>query len=287
MKLFRNKLTVSIALLSVGFLILLGYSVNRENRSFVENGVGVVFNGVQEKLYGFNDNVKGMLSFFFSFSEVKKENETLRKRNSELEGKALQFDSVKAENERLRDMLAFKDRNSFYEYIGCHIINKGGQGILDQYTIDKGSKDGVVKGRIVITSEGLVGQVTSVNTDWSIVQTLGSENIAVAAMVQNTKDSTGIVKGFKDRNNKLLAKLDNLPQDSEIKKDDVITTSGEGYIYPKGIRIGKVIEVGEDKAKVMKNAVIEPYVDFNKLEELFIIVPKDKNSSKYQGEEIR
>ena len=71
-----------------------------------------------------------------------------------------------------------------------------------------------------------------------------------------------------------------LPIDSEIKEGDVIMTSGVGMLYPKEIRIGEVTKVEEDKVKVMKSAIVKPYVDFNKLEELFVIVPKDIRDTK-------
>ena len=100
-------------------------------------------------------------------------------------------------------------------------------------------------------------------------------------MVQSTRDATGYIKGFKDSQNRNLAKVYDLPMDSEVKEGDVIMTSGVGMLYPKEIRIGEVITVEEDKVKVMKNAVVKPYVDFNKLEELFIVSPKDTREIKY------
>ena len=94
-------------------------------------------------------------------------------------------------------------------------------------------------------------------------------------LVQRTRDNNGIVKGYKDENNKLLAQIERLSLDSAIKKGDVILTSGLGGIYPAGIRIGNVLSVHEDKGEVMKSAIIEPYVDFTKIEEVFIVVPKE------------
>ena len=90
-----------------------------------------------------------------------------------------------------------------------------------------------------------------------------------------------MVKGYSDSNNQFLAKLYYLPQDSTIKKGDVILTSGINNSYPRGIRIGTVISVEDDKGKVMKNALIKPYVNFDKLQELLIVVPQDKTDIKY------
>lgn len=284
MEFFKNKLAVIVVLLSVTFLILIGYSVKRENKSFLENGVGVTLNTIQGVVYKISDKAYTYVSFVTNFSDVKNENEILRKKNSELEEKALEFDSLKSENERLRSLLNFQTRNSYYNFVVCHIMGRPNNGELNGYIIDKGIRDGVSKGMVVVNAEGLVGQVTSTANNWSIVQTLADENIAVGAMVENTKENNGVVKGYKDSNKNLLAKIYYLPLNSAIKEGDVITTSGDGFLYPKGIRIGKVVKVEEDRGKVMKNAVIQPYVDFNKLEEVSIIIPKDKANIRYEGE---
>ena len=114
-----------------------------------------------------------------------------------------------------------------------------------------------------------------------MVETILNENMAVSVMVDSTRETTGILRGYKENKNEDLVKAYNLPIDSEIKEGDVILTSGLGMIYPKEIRIGEVISVETDNVMVMKNAVIKPYVDFNKLEELFVVVPKDKINVKY------
>lgn len=278
---FKNKLTVVIIVLSVSFLFLIGYTVKREHTSVVENGVGATLNSVQGVVYNAGNYVKDFVEFTFSFSNVKKENEALRKENDELQHKLVTYDSLLSENERLQEALNFKNQRNEYNYIGCHIESRSGGNYLDGFTIDKGLKDGLKKGMIAITSRGLVGQVTSVSNNWAIVQSLSNENIAVGAMVQDTEDNNGIVKGYKDSDNRVLAKIYQLPLDSNIKKDDVILTSGQGNLYPKAIRIGYVLEVEEDKGKNMKNAIIQPYVDFNKLQEVMVVVPKDPNEIKY------
>lgn len=281
MKFFRNKLAVTIIVLSVTFLGIIFYSVKRDNKSIIESGAGSVLNPVQKVLYSVNNSVKNFLDFAFNFREVKEENKRLAERNNDLETKAVEYDNLKNENDRLREMLDFKNQRSDYDYISCNIIGKSGGSLLEGYTIDRGKKDGLEVGMVVVGAKGLVGQVTSVDSNYAIVQTLLNENIAVSVLVESTRETTGIVKGYKDSNNRLLAKVYYLPIDSQIKEGDVILTSNQGGIYPKEIKIGQVLSVEEDKGKIMKNAIIEPYVDFNKLEELLVVVPKDKKNIKY------
>jgi rod shape-determining protein MreC len=281
MKFAKNKLAVVIIILSVTFLSLIAYSANREKMSLVENGVGVTINSVQGVFYKGFYKIRDSFKFITNFSKVKKENEELRKANIELQAKVLEYDDLEQESVRLRSMLNFSKQREEYNYVGADIIGVSGNNFLDGFIINKGENKGIKKRMIAMTGEGLVGQVTSVGNNWAIVQCLSNENIAVAALVQSTSENNGIVKGYKDENNKLLAVIQRLSLDSLIKKDDVIVTSGLGGIYPSGIRIGKVLSVHEDKGEVMKSAIIEPYVNFSRIEEVFIVVPKENREIKY------
>lgn len=281
MKNIKNKLAVIVIILSVCFLFLIGYSVQKENVSLVENGVGATLNPIQGLFYKVGNSVKNSLSFIFSVNDIKKENEELRSRNSELENKVTQNVLLEQENQRLRGMLNFTDLRNEYNYIGCDIVGISGANFLDGYVINKGKNVGIQKGMVAITGEGLVGQVTSVGDNWAIVQSLCNENIAVAGYELSTQESDGIVKGYKGNEDKFLAQITGLSIKSQVSKGDTILTSGLGGIYPKGIKIGEVLEVEEDKAAVVKNAIIKPSVDFNKLEQLIIVVPKETRDVKY------
>lgn len=281
MKFLKNKLAVTIVVLSVAFLILIVSTVKRENKSMIESGAGATLSPVQSIIYKATNRVKESVDFFLNFSEVKSENKNLIIENEKLKDKLLEYSDLAEENERLRKILNFTEEHNNYDYVGCDIIGYPNNNISEGYIINKGKNANIQKGMIVVAAEGLVGQVTSVGVNWSIVQSLVNENIVVAVMADSTREATGYIQGFKDRQNRNLAKVYDLPIDSEIKKGDVIITSGVGMLYPKEIRIGEVISVEEDKVKVMKSAVVKPYVDFNKLEELFIIIPKETREVKY------
>jgi rod shape-determining protein MreC len=281
MKLLKNKLAVTIIVLSVAFLVLIISTVKRDNKSMIESGAGAALNPVQSIIYKATNRVKESVDFFLNFSEVRNENKNLTKENEQLKDKLLQNSNLEDENERLRKILNFTEEHNNYDYVGCDIIGYPNNNISEGYIINKGENAKIQKGMVVIAAEGLVGQVTSVGSNWSIVQSLANENIVVAVMADSTREATGYIKGYKDRQNRNLAKVYDLPIDSKIKEGDVIMTSGVGMLYPKEIRVGEVTKVEEDKVKVMKSAEVKPYVDFNKLEELFIIVPKETREVKY------
>ena len=275
MKPFKNKLAVTIVVLSVAFLGIIIFSV-KSNSSIISSGVGSVISPLQKIIYNANDKLKESFDFFINFSKVKQENEELAAKNAELENKLIEYNRMKGENQTLREMFEYSEANENYNYLGCNIVGYSGGNISNGYVIDKGTNDGVKKDMIVITPQGLVGKVTKAENSYSIVQTILNENIAVASMVESTRETTGVLQGVTDNKNKNLTILSNIPIDSEIKEGDVILTSGLGGMYPQEIRIGEVISVEVDSVGIMKKAIVKPYVDFNKLEGLFVVVPKEE-----------
>lgn len=274
MKPFKNKLAVTIVLLSVAFCGMIIYSLKSDTNA-ISSSVSTVVSPLQKFVYSANNRIKETVDFFLNFTEVKKENEELARKNTELENKLIEYDSLKSEVERLRETLNFTEANKNYTYEGVNIIGYSGSALSDGYIVDKGSKDGIRKNMVVISAKGLVGKVTKVSTNFAIVQSILNENIAVAVMNQNTPESTGMLKGISDKKDTNLTQIDNLPIDSEVKEGDVIITSGLGKIYPKNIPIGTVVSVEEDNVKVMKSAIVKPFVDFTNLEELYIVIPNN------------
>lgn len=280
MKLLKNKLTVTVIVLSVAFLGLIMATASRDTKG-LESMAGDTLNPIQKVAYNMNRGLKDFVDIVLNFSEVRAENKELVKENEELKNKITEDSDLEEENQRLRSLLDLKNENDNYNYIATNIISYAGGGVIDGYVVDKGTNDGIKKNMVVVSENGLVGQVSSVGSNWAIVQTIINENINVSVMVQSTRENTGILQGYTSNSNEFLLKVSNLPMDSEVKEGDQIITSGLGMLYPKETRVGEVISVEEDKVKVMKTAIVKPSVDFNKLEELCIIAPKDTTEIKY------
>lgn len=272
MKPFKNKLAVTIVLLSVAFCGMIIYSLQSDANG-ISSSVSTVVSPLQKIVYNINSRVKETVDFFLNFSEVKLENEQLKQKNAELANELIEYESLKDEVERLREALNFTESRSNYNYVGVNIIGYSGSSLSDGYIIDKGSNDGIAKNMVVVSYKGLVGKVTKVSSNFAVVQSILNENIAVAVMDQQTRDATGVLQGLSDKKDTNMTVVYNLPIDSNVKEGDIIITSGLGKIYPKEIPVGTVVSVQEDNVKVMKSAVVEPFVNFNKLEELFVVIP--------------
>lgn len=272
MKPFKNKLAVTIFLLSVAFCGMIIYSLQSDANG-ISSSVSTVVSPLQKIVYNINSRVKETVDFFLNFSEVKLENEELKEKNTKLANELIEYESLKDEVERLREALNFTESKNNYNYVGVNIIGYSGSSLSDGYIIDKGSNDGIAKNMVVVSSKGLVGKVTKVSSNFAIVQSILNENIAVAVMDQQTREATGVLQGLSDKKDNNMPVVYNLPINSDVKEGDIIITSGLGKIYPKEIPVGTVVSVEEDNVKVMKSAVVEPFVNFNEVEELFVVIP--------------
>ena len=272
MKPFKNKLAVTIVLLSVAFCGMIIYSLQSDANG-ISSSVSTVVSPLQKIVYNINSRVKETVDFFLNFSEVKLENEELKKKNTKLANELIEYESLKDEVERLREALNFTESKNNYKYVGVNIIGYSGNSLSDGYIIDKGSNDGIDKNMVVVSSKGLVGKVTKVASNFAIVQSILNENIAVAVMDQQTREATGVLQGLSDKKDNNMTVVYNLPISSDVKEGDIIITSGLGKIYPTEIPVGTVVSVEEDNVRVMKSAVVEPFVNFNEVEELFVVIP--------------
>ena len=181
------------------------------------------------------------------------------------------MDSLRAENERLKQLLAFADSTPDLNYVTGTVIGRS-QGIwFDTFTINVGRSQGVEKNMPVVNAKGLVGHVTDVGATWSKVVALIDSSVSVSVMVERTRDS-GMVRGMLEVGNEAdKLELYYLPSDSDLVPGDKIVTSGIGGLYPKGVLVGEVISVSRASDNG-SNALVQPSVDFRHLEEMMVVI---------------
>ena len=87
-------------------------------------------------------------------------------------------------------------------------------------------------------------------------------------MVQRSR-ARGIVRGTGDRR----LEFEFVVRGDDVQAGDVVITSGVGGVYPKGLRIGVVVEVAADERAAAAHARrVEPAVDFGRLEQVFVML---------------
>lgn len=197
---------------------------------------------------------------------LEKENRKLKQKLLELQEENHQLNEVRLENERLRKLLQFNEKNSL-TMIGAEVIGRDPSSWFKSITIDKGERDGVRKGMAVVSPEGVIGQILKISPHYSTVLLITDYNSAIDSIVQRTR-AKAIIEG-KGENR---CQLKYLLRTEEVAEGDVVVTSGLAGNFPKGLKIGEVSKVDKRGHGVFQYAELVPSVDLNRLEEVFIIM---------------
>jgi len=182
---------------------------------------------------------------------------------------ASQIKALQEENELLKKELSFVNENKL-KYVAAKIIS----GVSDPYSqtvvINRGRQEGLTKGMAVVTGQGvLIGKLTEVGDGFSKVLLLTDNMSKVAATVQNSDRTAGLVEGQFG----LSFSMTNIARNQQIKEGDTIVTSGlEGQI-PKNLLIAQVESVKEVESEIFKTAILTPIVSFADLSNVLVIIP--------------
>lgn len=263
---FRNKLFISIIAISIILITLITItSHGRTKPTAVEGVIGRIVTPVQRVLYSTGEFFKTTLSNLYELRNLKDENEALKTELEKLKEQNRQLIQMALENNRLRTLLDFKEKNTQFTYIGANVTGRDPGNWYDVYTINKGTKDGIEINDAVIVGNGyLVGKVIEVGPTYSKIMAIIDERSSVSIVVNRTRDM-GIVSGSSTEDIIAIMELE-----ADIVKGDDIMTSGYS-VLPQNLYIGKVKSVEKQERKLQKIVVIEPAVDFERLEEVFVI----------------
>jgi len=120
---------------------------------------------------------------------------------------------------------------------------------------------------VAITYLGLAGRVVETTDTTSKIMLINDPNLSVSCIVQRSRQE-GLVSG--SLGSFLIMRY--LPKEADIKVSDVILTSGLTNLYPKGLLVGTVAEVGEELSGLARYAIIKPAVELYNIEEVLIIM---------------
>lgn len=260
-------LSLIIFLLSLTFLT----GKFRFNYTFAEDLILTGLSPVQ----GFFSQISRKTYTFFqgivNYNRLLEENARLKSELAARDNLYYKLLELQKENYRLREMLGFKERTE-YALLPAEVIARDPSHWFETIIINKGYADGVEKDMAVVTAEGLVGSVMFVSRNSSQVLMLTDSRRAVSALVQRSREPgfIGIVEGYPEKNSYL--RLTNLPPEANVQPGDIVISSGLGGVFPKGLVIGHVLEVGNDKSGLLQQATVVPAVNFNRLEEVFVVL---------------
>ncbi|MBU4152737.1 MAG: rod shape-determining protein MreC, partial [Proteobacteria bacterium] len=209
--------------------------------------------------------VSGFWDRYVSLVGVSEENERLREEIKRYVAINAETREAVATNVRLSQLLDLS-HSIDDPTLTAQVIGRDPALWFKTMTIDKGITAGVEKGMPVVTVEGVVGQVINVSPRFSKVLLAVDPNSAIDAIVQSTR-SLGIIKG-----NGQGYRLEYVLKEKLVAGDDLVITSGMGGVFPKGLLIGTVTDVGKDRRGMFHSIAVKPAVDFRELEYVTIIL---------------
>jgi rod shape-determining protein MreC len=271
---FSKKTLMAVGLVALIATNIIALSVNSK-RNFPSNGTGrvvIFFVAPFQDLFTRSIRFTGdVWNHYFFLASAAKENDRLKKALTHALEQNNKYKEMELANSRLRNLLNFKETVS-QTLLAAEVVGKDPSSWFKSIIIDRGTDDGIKKGFPVVVSEGIVGQVIDVSSDYSKVLLIIDKNSAVDALVQRTR-ARGIIKGdLADR-----CHFKYVLRKNDIKVGDTVISSGLDGVYPKGFRIGQVSGVARFNSGIFQEVSVIPYVDFEKLEEVLVVLNPPKH----------
>jgi rod shape-determining protein MreC len=154
--------------------------------------------------------------------------------------------------------------------VAAQVIGSSGSDLSRIIYIDKGKNAGIEPDMAVMTSDGVVGKVLLVYPSVAQVLLVSDQSSGVGAILEKTR-LQGVLRGTASGE----VVLERVMSDEQVPVGETVLTSGGDQIFPKGLPVGTVTEVGRGK-DLFLNIKIKPAADLSKLEEVLVLIEKQE-----------
>ncbi|QJC33921.1 rod shape-determining protein MreC [Enterobacteriaceae endosymbiont of Donacia cinerea] len=210
---------------------------------------------------------KNTFNYFIKNNILQKKNKNLNNKILQQKIKLYSLQKIKYDNDNLRNFLQLpilkEKKNILAEIIPIYFpINK------DVIFINKGLKDNIKPGTIVLNNQGVVGQVISSKNRSSQVLLICNKKIFLPVQIKNS-NITFIINGNGCTNN---LKSEYISTDINLHKGDILVTSGLDEQYPIGYPVGKITDIFFDKKKNFNTIYVKPFLQIEKIKYLILLI---------------
>jgi rod shape-determining protein MreC len=261
---------LSIALLALPFFFLKANLNEPPKLTMVDRWLLQLSAPVQWVAIKVATGVSAVFEEYVYLVEVQRENERLAYENARLKQQVSELEALERENQRLRSMLVLRDELPGQK-ISARVIAKDISPLFRvlRIRLDRGADDRVLAGMPVVTSEGLVGQISRVTERFAEVMLTVDEGSAVDVIIQRT-GSRGMLHGTGETDS-YKARIQYLLRADEVRVGDTVFTSGLGRRFPPNLMVGTVTNVQKRDFGLYQLAEVVPSVNFSHLEEVFVL----------------
>jgi rod shape-determining protein MreC len=269
---FRNKKLVYAAVAGLLLIVVfvLPASLSRKGKGAVRGVVAPAERGTA----GLGRRLSEAVSAIRGMGGAVEENRDLSHKLVRLQAELNSLREAEADNARLRRAFKFQHQTP-YSMIPCDVVSRNISGWWNAVSLGKGASHGIEGNHAVISPDGLVGKTTEeVSKRTSEVLLVCDPSFRVSAKVERA-NAFGLVRGQgSNLKGQPVARIDFIDKDAEIRVgDDVVTSglSGKGGVFPKGVHIGRVVKVRQDKSGLYQYADIAPSATVSLLDYVFVV----------------
>jgi rod shape-determining protein MreC len=251
----RRRRAVVAALIVVSLILLTAYFGGSSNNPLhaVQRGVVTIFSPVQKGASIALSPFRDIASFFSDTFKAKSQVGALRSEVHQLQAKLARAQYSASLNAQLSRQVKLDNTNSLASYkpVTAEVTFRDPSLWYATVEVDKGTADGVRINDPVTGDGALVGQVSAAGSNFSIVTLITDHTMAEAAQVQDSSGDTGVLVPAVGSPNQLV--LQYLPRNASVQTGQQVVTVGFRSgplqdLYPPGIPIGQVSNVGNDLA---------------------------------------
>lgn len=239
--------------------------------NYVVDEVGTIFFPIQKTIYNTGNYFKETSYAVTEYKRILEENKRLKNENVKLD-MAIEFNrTLVEENRRLQDLLKMKETIALDLKV-AKVNFRSPSNLYERFYINLGTKDGMQKNMIVLAGKTLIGKISKVYEDYSLVDMDTGENFNVSVLTES--QMLGIAKGSDEGNGELYFEPNTF--ENTLQLGEKVYTSGISEIYPKGLYVGYISEIDQDESQIFRSIKIKTDLDILNLNEVLVIVPKEE-----------
>ena len=271
----QSKFPAKYVLLIMTILcaVIIGCSLKASGSGPVSAAVGAVLAPMQKGVNQLGSGLTNLREHLRTKKSLEKENEELRTQLADAQENLNQVQLNQEELDNLKSLYDMDQNYADYDKIAANVIGKDAGNWFSVFLIDRGSNDGITVGMNVLADGGLAGIVIQVGPNYAKVRSIIDDNSNVSARNLSTSDLCVVSGSLKTMNESSLIDFDDLrDKEDQAKVGDQIVTSNISDMFLEGIPIGYITDIKTDSNNLTKSGHIATIVDFEHLDDVFVIL---------------
>lgn len=264
-----RQFKIILAIFCAVVLITVSFAVIGKRMSPQTDIANLVLMPFRNLFTGASDVISDFFVGYNNGNELSLENAELKSQINDLHQKIADYEEISEQNKLYKEYLGIKEVNPDFTFADATVIARDNDDPYGSFTINKGSASDISKYDPVITNAGVVGYISEVGLTTCKVTTILSPEITLGALDNRTHDS-GIVTGSLSFAQNGFCRFENLARSCTVAIGDYVVTSGEG-IFPEGLLIGLVNNIGIDDGTNSLYAEVQPFSEIGELRSVMVI----------------